>query len=500
MKKLTFLIAVLVGLQTQAQVVDTALLKSYPPSVIARVHQMATLVNLSKQQQLTVANLFKDEEDDIAAAILRNESPASIDNLRKLFKHDLHSILPASKLDSFYKAQAAPKALQRAEQTAKMLTYKYGNNNQTVNHFKTIYNWQETMLEFVANRYIDDSIRQTNLLAVLYTYDTLLNRYKEYGEANVYLNNQINTLQAVYPIDKHVIQNLVDSFYYQVINHKQKTTAQKFDNAFNQVFKSLDDSAYYKTLYQNQINQTYINSTTAILNTYIRTNNLSAYTIQQLFPIVAQREKSIALVQTILPTYNQERSTAIDAITQEAQPLIDSLIVRDANFEGTTQIDVAIRLATQLQLTTEQLETLNKLSNELNEKKLEFKNNNPEAEYDSRAYESEVLNKYLTEEQYTQVLVAKFGATANNMTKLDWEQVVKADLHLQYDSTNTKLELTNYHTAILVAFYRNAYDKEKQYSSVKMLQEVMPDVLRLLIDKWNYRTPYGDTPDTFFQW
>lgn len=500
MKKLTLLAVLIVYLQAQAQVLDTAVLKTFPHSVIVKVHQMASCVKLSTSQQVTLANLFKDEEEDLAAAILRNQSPAAIENLRKLFKYDLHSILPASTLDSLYKAQAATKALQRAEQTAKMLTYKYGSNNQTINHFKTIYNWQETMLEYVSNRYIDDSVRQSNLLAVLYTYDTLLNRYKNYGEANLYLNNQINALLAVHPIDKQVIQNLVDSFSNQVLNHQEKTNTQKFDNAFNQVFKSLNDSAYYKTLYQNQINQTYLNSTTAILNTYIRANKLSTYTIQQLFPIIANREKNIALIQTIFPNYNQERSTAITTITNASQYIIDSLMVRDANFEGTTQIDVAIRLATQLQLTTQQLEVLNKLNDELNQKKLEFKNENPEAEYDSRAFESDVLNKHLTEEQYTQVLVAKFGATASNMTKLDWEQVVKADLHLQYDSVNTKLELTNYHTAILVAFYRNAYDKEKQYSSIKMLQEVMPDVLRLLIDKWNYRTPYGDTPDTFFQW
>lgn len=498
MKKLTFLIAFFVGLQTQAQVIDTALLKNYPAAVIAKVHQIALVIPLSQQKQTSLANLFRDEESEVAAAIFRNNGATVIQDIRTQYKYELHTILSTSELDQYYKAQVTTKAAVRAEQTAKMLEYKYGTGNYILKHLQTIYGWQENMMEYVYERYVDVAVRNQNLAAVLYTYDTLINKYKEYGQAHVYLNTQINNLLAAHSIDKSTIQNLVDSFYYQ--GNVEKATTQKFDIAFNQVFKSLDDSAYYITLYQNQINQTYINNVTNILNTYIRTNKLSTYTIQQLFPIIAQRERNITLVQTILPNYNQERTTAIDAITQEAQPLIDSLIVRDVNFEGTTQIDVAIRLAIQLQLKPEQLEVLTKISNELNEKKLEFKNNNPEAEFDSRAFESEVLNKHLSEEQYTQVLVAKFGATASNMTKLDWEQVVKADLHLQYDSVNTKLELTNYHTAILVAFYRNAYDKEKQYSSIKMLQEIMPDVLRLLIDKWNYRTPYGDTPDTFFQW
>lgn len=216
---------------------------------------------------------------------------------------------------------------------------------------------------------------------------------------------------------------------------------------------------------------------------------------------MAQKEKSIALVNKIFPNYSPQKIEAIDTISKTYQPIIDSLIARDANFSNGSQIDVAIRLATELNLTTTQLEQLTKVQYELNEKKLQLKNEKPEAEYDSKSFESEVLNKLLTEEQYTSVLVAKYSNTAANQTKQDWGQIIKNNLTNDFpDSVATKLELTNYHTAILVAYYRNAFDKEKQYESVKRIQEIMPDALRVLIDKWNYKTPYSDTPDTFFQW
>ena len=106
----------------------------------------------------------------------------------------------------------------------------------------------------------------------------------------------------------------------------------------------------------------------------------------------------------------------------------------------------------------------------------------------------------LSPEQYTQVLTLKFNAIAINLANTDWKELIRLDLSNQYNMAETKQELTNYHLAVLIAYYRNANKPEEQYSSVKSINQMMPDAMRTLLEKWEYRTPYTDTIDTFFQW
>lgn len=77
---------------------------------------------------------------------------------------------------------------------------------------------------------------------------------------------------------------------------------------------------------------------------------------------------------------------------------------------------------------------------------------------------------------------------AESLAKLDWRQLVKYGMNTYYIDDTIKTELTNFHLAILVAYYRNAYDKELQYKSVKSIQEVMPTALRELVDKRNIKS------------
>lgn len=502
MRKLLILSLLLLGVlncKVSAQI-DTSVLKKYSQSVITKVYQIAIKVKLPKAKQQELADFYKQEEDEISQAILSNVSEDNIKQMQKLFKYELHNILSTSTLDSFYKSQVADKAFTRAEQTSKMLAYKYGNNNQLLNYFKTIYNWQETQLEYIWLRFIDDSVRKENLINALYTYDTLLNRYKNLSENFLYLNNQIAVIKSIQLVDSTKLQSLADSFFISIEKNKNVSMQKNFEIAMQKVFNNINDTIFYKNLFANAISEKYLSSAVTVMNTYNRLNKISNYTSQRLFPIITERERCIALVESVFPIPSANGFSFVNQIKQNYQNQIDSLLVRDINFESNSQIDVAIRLATDLNLSSSIVEELIKISAELNEQKLAFKNENPDAEFDSKAFESDVLNRYLTEDQYTEVLVAKYTKQAQIRMKADWEQMIHFDLHTHYDSTNTKIEFANYHLAVLISYYRNANDKEKQYASVRMLQEIMPEALRDLYKRWEYKTPYADGVDTFFQW
>lgn len=111
------------------------------------------------------------------------------------------------------------------------------------------------------------------------------------------------------------------------------------------------------------------------------------------------------------------------------------------------------------------------------------------------------MNDILTNEEYTDVLTYKYQSTANSLAQQDWAEVMKHDdFSSKFDSTETVLELTNYHLSFLVAYYQYAFDKELQYESCARINELMPKVLVILKNEWDYQSAYGDGNDTFLQW
>jgi hypothetical protein len=246
--------------------------------------------------------------------------------------------------------------------------------------------------------------------------------------------------------------------------------------------------------------QNAINATKANLLSYIKQYNISTYTGYQISPIIKKQQKIIALINMIYPKYSIAKDSLIDTLTYGYQAQIDSIIAIGKTTHYGSQIDIALQYANELQLMPTQILQLQEKSLQLNNIRKQFNLQHPDAEFDSKSFESSTLNEVVNADQYTQILTIKYSNQAATIAQQDWEQVVKYNITNLFDTTTTKSEVTNYHLAILIAYYRNAHDKELQYRNIKTIQEMMPEVLKILVDKWEYKTPYSDTPGTFFQW
>jgi len=501
MKKTIFLLLFALPLiKIQAQVISNSIIANYPKSVLSKVYDVAARTTLSTTEQQNLADLFQDEENEIATLIQNGASLKTIDSVKNNYKMMFNSSLSATQFADYYNSSVAYKAATTGHLMAAMLRNKYNVDATMEQYFNNIIVWRETAIEKYWLRETDSTKRNNSLANAMYVYDSLLGVYTSVAASSNYFSNMVYYLDSVSHIDSTQKSTLASAYYNNCLQFKNRAYADNFRNALTTVFNNVVDSPYYVTLYKNEIANTTQNATQLALATYVKRDKISNYTAQQISPLIQQRERVIAILNKIYPNYTAAKDSIIDTLTVSYQNQIDDLVMNGGSIINPSQISIAIKYATELGLSQDQINTLAIKQTELNNLISEFKRNNPESDYDSKVFESEVLSGVLNEEQYTQVLTLKFNATANTLANTDWNELIRLNLNSNYDIVPTKTALSNYHLAVLIAYYRNANRPDVQYSSIRSINEIMPNAMRELLNKWEYHTPYTDTIDIFFQW
>jgi len=499
----SLIVAVLFYPSAQSQVIDTTALQGYPASVLIRVYDVAGKVTLSSAEQLVLAELFQEEEQLIKTMIISNGSNAAIDSARRYYINEFNLLLSEQQREAYYTAKALPRVSAVAKATAKMLQQKYHTDSLTKEYFKTMYQWRESLVEKVWLSNTDTTVRNNNLLYIFTVYDTLISRYIQAAASSKYFTGRLHYINSISYIEDQRKSSLAAQYYSNCMNYPYLSYSDNFNIAFNTVFNQISDTAFYAVAYNNDITNKYHKSAETALASYIKSHQLSTVSAQQILPYLLERERAITLIDKLYnQLYDSSKDAALDNILQKYQPPIDSLLALEADIMDNTQIDIAIKFAQLLQLSEEQVNSLKEQGSALTQMIKDYRQTDPFGEYDSKEFESEVLNAILTPEQYTQVLDTKYAGKAASMAKLDWKQIQQygMDTEYQLNENTTKTELSNYHLAQLIAYYRNANNLEEQYLSIQRINEVMPEIMRNLLERWEYQTPYGDIPGVFFQW
>ncbi len=485
---------------TKAQTIDTAALQGYSKSVILKVFDVAYKTALTTSEQTTLADLFQDEEDELAALVLNSANYTIIDSIKNTYKIQFNALLSASQSNQYYKEATATKANTTATLMAAMLRNKYNVDATMQQYFSSIINWREAAIEKIWLQTSDSTTRSNHLAYTFYIYDSLLSVYTNAAASSNYFSSRVYFLDSIAPIDSIKKVALATTYYNNCIQFKYRAYADNFNIALNTVFNRVADTPYYAALYKNELQRTTINAINTVITNYSRQNQISTLTAQLITQPLIKQQRIIALVNKIFPNYTIAKDSIIDTLTVSYQKQIDSLLAHDVNINNATQLDLAIRYAVELGSNPDQIDLIKIHLTTLNTLQAEYKQTNTGADYDSKPYESSKLNTVLTAEQYTQLLTTKCYQTATNLALKGWNELVRLNLNNDYDPVITKIELTNYHLAVLIAYYRNAHETENQYIAIHSINEIMPDAMKTLINYWKNKTPYSDSPDTFFQW
>ncbi len=497
---LLFIVLLTTCLQGNAQTFDTSGIGNRSSSAIIKLYDVATRVSINSVEKEALLNLFEEEEQQRRTFILNGAPSSVLDSLEQVYKGIFNTLLPATVIDEYYSKKAGTKAATIADLTAQMLQSKFNLDSTLTGYFRNMYNWREGLIEKQWLSSANNDVRNSNLLKIIVAYDTLISKYINASAGGRYFNNKIYLLDSLTSVDSLRKATLRAKYYDGCMKYRNRSYADNFRIAFAETFSASSDTGYYFAAYGNEVLEKTLSSSEATLAYYVKQHQLSAYTSEKLAPLIGQKERALVLVNMAIPRFSASKDSIIDNILSVYQPRIDSLIAAEGKLFSASQLEIAIKYAAELELNNAQVEELIAALEQLNRNIDDYRQEDPVGEYDSKAFESETLNRLLLADQYTQVLSYKYQGIAINMAKMDWQELIRYEIAVEYDSATVHTELTNYHLAILIAYYRNAFNPEEQYLAVRRIQDVMPDVYRRLLEFWEYRTPYSNTPDVFFQW
>ena len=487
--------------KANAQTINTDSLSDYSPSVVIKVHEVGSKINLTIAEQKSLANLFMEEETTIRNLIASQATTNSINDAKSFYQYRFTKVLPNQLIDDYYKAVASQKANRIAKSNASFLQKKYSTNNIIKQYFNDMYSAKETLIQQALIRYSDTTIIDTNIYNVIQAYDTLLEKYLHLVKSQSFIEEKIQILKSINPsVDSIKLEHLKNTFGNLSLLHPNWALSDNFNSAFNFNFNEVADTQYYKVLYREQIVYNAVFTSQNAVEGYKKMYHLSNNGLNQLLPIVAKREYEIAQINKIFTTYSPLRDSIIDTIYNKYKTPIFNIISKYGISKTANLFELAIHFASDLQITEQQIENLSLKSKQYEIQKNDFDNINPLSVYVNNEFEAQNLFTILTAEQHTNLLTIRYKSVAQENADKDWKYLEEYGISTSLDINNTKTELTNYHLALFISYYRYAFDKIRQYTSINNINEIMPDAMRLLVERWTLKTPFEYNPDIFFQW
>lgn len=110
-----------------------------------------------------------------------------------------------------------------------------------------------------------------------------------------------------------------------------------------------------------------------------------------------------------------------------------------------------------------------------------FIKENPGKWFDSKPYQSENMNRFLSADQFSMLLTIKNTTKARSYAEKDWKEIETRGLDKNYNKDTVLKELTAFYIAKQSAFDQYEHDKLKQSSLVKYITSNKPKILNVLI-------------------
>lgn len=168
-----------IGHNAFAQILSFDTLGDYSKSVQFRLHDVGASVNLTVEEQISLANLFEAEESELLDGVRNAKSSVWVDSVRVGYQNTFNALLASSKRDSFYQSKISERTEVMSALTTQMLKRKYNTDDAMEQHFATIYKWRDFLIEKIWLTTTDKDIRNENLLHALTVYDTLISRWQQ---------------------------------------------------------------------------------------------------------------------------------------------------------------------------------------------------------------------------------------------------------------------------------------------------------------------------------
>jgi len=145
-----------------------------------------------------------------------------------------------------------------------------------------------------------------------------------------------------------------------------------------------------------------------------------------------------------------------------------------------TQFSFALQVKDTIKLSEALADSMFLHIDVLNKMKNAFKRKNPGQWFESKAYESEVMTRLLTDEQYSKLLTLKNTEKAKSNALTDWNDLELRKLTGRFNKEIELQRLTEYYIEKQNVFDRYAHNKIKQSAMLKYVYDNKPKILNVL--------------------
>jgi hypothetical protein len=471
--------------------------QNFSASVVTRLYDIASTVELSYGRQKHLALFFTEEDSLMADQIKKGVSPQQIRKLQNDLQAKFQQILTSKDCNQYYTAKFHDQARLIARQMADLAKQKYDCDTATLHYLTAVYYRRQLSLnKAFYSQFTDSTDLDRKLLTILQKDDSLLEHAIYLASGNAYLKTKIAQLNAIKPISPDQETGLRNAFYSFSSKFHARGMADNFNEALR---KTITDTTYYGALYKEEIDKMAAANTLKYLSAQGRTNKISDSGYNRLSKVVYQKERLLAIYNKTYPYFSHTLDDIHIAIETKYDSITKTALMREGIGLPSSQYTSALRNAGPLGLSTPQIDSLIASAYTLQKMKDAYAAKNNTGRYDSKSYESTEFTRILTPEQFTKVLIINNRDLAKTNATSDWQDLQKRGLDSKYDKETTIKQLTAYYLAREVAYYRNAADKLQQDISVRKVDDAMPDALKVLKTARKYNNPANSTTGSF-QW
>ena len=476
--------AFLCFLQGSAQTVDTAIIKKYDAGTVARLMQWAAVIRLTPDQQIRIAAWYKNTDSALKAELLSGTPVPRLENMEEDNRLYVFNSLLNSSQQQAYEAHFGQRFGRIAAQgELDYLREEYhpdGINDDNLKKQLTdkySYLYQSYLYAGFNDNLAKTGVKEMNRHFDVYSlYPALYN--------SRFLEDYFISLRKVRPISDTTENKIRNAFTRVSKVQKYSDWGRMLDDITRQF---LPDTSLYSALHHAQFLQEAVVRCTADRYNLIHMQHVSRGAYDSISHLIVQKNYENSVIQyTYAGTSPRLCDSLINKTTRYYDSAVKVSLIRDGSLQPTTQFALALKNKEFLQLGPEITDSLVQHAMYISLLRDSAAEKNPFAPFDSEAYQSEVLTRLLTEEEYTNLLMLKNQPQALADAKKDWAEMVQRGMAQNLLEQPTLEQLTSYYVMKYSAWNRFAHDKEAQMANIRAIEDSKPQCLKLLdYARWN---------------
>jgi hypothetical protein len=474
-KRIIFTCLLAMPFIVQAQLIDPAITKKYPSSIVTQVYQVTLNTLIPYEVQGKLAGVLHKRDSLVADAVKNDGSLREIKSIIDSFqiqfdgqfvneyKIRYHSFLHKSFIESTAKADAA------------FVQQKYGADAETQNNiYKLSKSRQFVLLKAAAQLTSAPTLADSSFKAISQA-DSMYNSFIAIAKGETYFGSMIKELNKVKPVTGTEADCLLNTFKTQCFKRGGDYNAN-----FNVAMQScIKDTLYFKVLYEDSISSLAAKRSRTELNEYIYRYNLVQQDIDSIQPIIYSKVRRNIWLDIKHP-FNRLRDSLQNVANETAWMRIKNKLIRNGYFAlGSSRISNAMRQFKLLKLSPGQIDTLSKFDLEIDllsfGHKMATRGSTPNF---VPGMERELLKQSLREGQLDTLIYYESLMQATANAKNDWSRIAALQLAPAADSAATIKILTSYHRNWLVLNERYKSEPGKYKTLLNSAVQAKPPLLK----------------------